>query len=70
MSKTFKVVVAGALLLALSAGMAAAQIVAQDVITCSKGGPERCEGSSGNDRITDSSRADDIYARAGRRTTR
>jgi Ca2+-binding RTX toxin-like protein len=59
--KTMKVVLVGALLLALSAGMAAAQIV----ITCSKGGPERCNGSSGNDRITGSSRSDDIYARSG-----
>lgn len=65
MSKTMKVVLVGALLLALFAGTAAAQIVAQDVVTCSKGGPERCNGSSGNDRITGSSRADKIYAFAG-----
>ncbi len=55
----------GALLLALSAGMAAAQIVAQDVITCSKGDPERCDDSSGHDRITGNGRSDYIYAKGG-----
>jgi hypothetical protein len=44
MSKSMKVVLVGALLLALSAGMATAQIVAQDVITCSKGGPRGAMG--------------------------
>jgi hypothetical protein len=39
MSKTMKVMLVGALLLALSAGMATAQFMAQDVITCSKAGP-------------------------------
>ena len=65
MSKTVRVVLAGALLLALSAGMAAAQVSTEDRIECNRGAPERCEGSSGHDTITGSSNADDIYARGG-----
>lgn len=51
-------------MLALSAGVAGAQIQADHIIRCEPP-PEQCSGSSGHDTITGSDSADIIYAKGG-----
>jgi Ca2+-binding RTX toxin-like protein len=52
-------------MLALSAGVAAAQFEAQDTVFCDPGPPKQCNGSPGHDVINGSNRVDAIFARGG-----